>query len=436
LQASQNDEDNEYSLITKLEMLKRFAYSSLLGGSVLFDVLKVREDFPILKKGVIYLDNAASSLTPEQVVQKEVEYYHEYRANVERGVYRMSQRASQEYEQAHDIVAGFLNAEAGENIAMMKNTTEGINFVANSLDWRKGDRIVTTVIEHHSNFITWLRVGRRNGVEVKVIMSNAEGLFDLTDFERMIDDKTRLVAVTAVSNVLGCIVPVKAIAEIAHEHDAYVLIDGAQSVPHMKTDIKDMKPDFLAFSGHKMLGPTGSGGLYIKGDLLYEVEPLCIGGGTIANVTISDYELARSPMRFEAGTPPIAQDIGLGEAVKYLQRIGMDKVEQQERRLTERLVEGLMEMPEVTVYGPKEPKERLGIVSFNIDGMNPHDVALSLDTMANIAVRSGHHCALPLIEEVLKLDVGTVRASTYLYNTEEEVERFLGAVEEIIRAVK
>lgn len=402
----------------------------------MLDVQKVREDFPVLKSGVIYLDNAASSLTPEQVVQKEVEFYHEYRANVERGVHRMSQRASQEYEHAHDLVAGFLNASSGENVAMMKNTTEGINFVANALDWRKGDKIVTTVIEHHSNFITWLRVGRRHGVEVKVVKSDAEGRFDLADFERIIDDKTKLVAVTAVSNVLGCIVPVKEIAEIAHEHDAYVLVDGAQSVPHMKTDVKDMDIEFLAFSGHKMLGPTGSGGLYIKGDLLYEVEPLCIGGGTIADVTISDYELARSPMRFEAGTPPIAQVIGLGEAVKYLQRIGMDSIERHERRLTEKLVEGLMELPEVMVYGPKEPRERLGIVSFNIEGMNPHDVALTLDASANIAIRSGNHCALPLIEELLKAGVGTARASTYLYNTEEEIERFLGAVEDIIKVVR
>ena len=402
----------------------------------MFDVLKVREDFPILNSGVIYLDNAASSLTPDQVVQKEVEFYHEYRANVERGVHRMSQRASHEYEHAHDLVAGFIHAGSGENVAMMKNTTEGINFVANAFDWRKGEKIVTTVIEHHSNFITWLRVGRRYGVEVKVVKSDAEGRFDLADFDRMIDDKTRLVAVTAVSNVLGCLVPVKEIAKIAHEHDAYVLVDGAQSVPHMKTDVKDMDIEFLAFSGHKMLGPTGSGGLYIKGDLLYKVEPLCIGGGTIADVTISNYELARSPMRFEAGTPPIAQVIGLGEAVKYLQRIGMDSIERHERRLTEKLIEGLMDLPEVTVYGPKEPRERLGIVSFNIEGMNPHDVALTLDASANIAVRSGHHCALPLIEELLKVGVGTARASTYLYNTEEEIERFLGAVEDIIKAVR
>ena len=402
----------------------------------MFDVQRIREDFPILKKEIIYLDNAASSLTPEQVVQKEVEFYHEYRANVERGVHRLSQRASQEYEEAHDLVADFLNADSGENVAMMRNTTEGINFVANALEWRRRDKIVTTIIEHHSNFITWLRVRRRYGVEVEVVRPDSQGRFELADFERAIDDRTRLVALTKVSNVLGCVVPVEEIAEIAHEHGSYMLVDGAQSVPHLKTDVKEMEVDFLAFSGHKMLGPTGSGGLYIRGELLYEVEPLCIGGGTIADVSLDDYELARSPMRFEAGTPAIAQVIGLGEAVRYLERVGMEEVEGHERRLAERLVEGLMEIEGVELYGPRDPKERLGIVSFNIDGMNPHDVALMLDTLEKIAVRSGHHCALPLMKELLKVDGGTVRASTYLYNTEQEIERLLGAVEDIIKAVK
>jgi len=402
----------------------------------LYDVQRIREDFPILKKGVVYLDNAASSLTPEQVVQKEVEFYHEYRANVERGVHRLSQRASQEYEEAHELVAGFLNAGSGENVPMMRNTTEGINFVANALDWRKGDKIVTTIIEHHSDFITWLRVARRYGVKVEVVRSDVEGHFDLSDFEKVIDDDTRLVASTKVSNVLGCIVPVEEIAKIAHEHGAYMLVDGAQSVPHLKTDLKKMDVDFLAFSGHKMLGPTGSGGLYIRSELLYEVEPLNIGGGTISNVTLEGYELARSPLRFEAGTPAIAQVIGLGEAVRYLQRVGMDDIERYERRLTEKLVQGLSQINEIKIYGPKDPRERLGIVSFNVGGLNPHDVALMLDTSANIAVRSGHHCALPLKDELLKLDIGTARASTYLYNTEGEIEQLLSALEDIIRSTK
>ena len=402
----------------------------------MFDVQRIREDFPILMKGIIYLDNAASSLTPEQVVLKEVEFYHEYRANVERGVHKLSQRASQEYEDAHDEIANFVNADSGENIAMMKNTTEGINLIANALEWGKGDKIVTTIIEHHSNYITWLRVGRRYNVEMEVIKPNSEGYFDLGDFEKAIDDRTKLVALTKVSNVLGCIVPVEEIAEIAHEHGSYILADGAQSVPHLRTDVKEMDIDFLAFSGHKMLGPTGSGGLYIKGDLLYEVEPLCIGGGTIADVNVNGYELARSPLRFEAGTPAIAQVIGLGEAVRYLKRVGMEDVERHERRLAERLVEGLMEMEDVELYGPKKPKERVGIVSFNIKGMNPHDIALTLDESENIAVRSGHHCALPLMKELLKISVGSVRASVYIYNTKEEIEKLLSAIEDIIKAVK
>jgi cysteine desulfurase/selenocysteine lyase len=397
----------------------------------LLDVESVRKDFPIFEKGVVYLDNAASSLTPEQVVLKEMEFYREYRANVERGVHRFSQRASEEYEGAHDIVAGFIGAPSAENVAMLRNTTEGLNLVANSLDWQKGDRIVTTVIEHHSNFITWLRVGRRHGCEVEVVRSDEEGRFDMADFERAIDDSTRLVAVTRVSNVLGCIVPVKEVAEIGHEHGALVVEDGAQGVPHFPTDVSDTGVDFLAFSGHKMLGPTGSGGLYIADDILYSTEPLCIGGGTISDVSLEGYELAVPPLRFEAGTPAIAQVIGFGEACLYLNRVGMDEVAHWDSRLAERLSEGLREIEGVEVYGPSDPRARVGIVSFNVGEMSPHDVALSLDAEHAIAVRSGHHCALPLMKELFRLPEGTVRASTYLYNTPDEIELLLGAVEDL-----
>lgn len=399
----------------------------------MFDVEEIRMDFPILGKGIVYLDNAASSLTPEQVVLKEMEFYREYRANVERGVHRLSQRASEEYEGAHELVAEFIGAPSAENVAMMRNTTEGINLVANALDWRKGDRIVTTVIEHHSNFITWLRAARRHGCRVEVVRPDAEGRFDMADFERAVDDKTKLVAVTRVSNVLGCIVPVKEVAAIAHEHGALVLEDGAQGVPHLPTDVMDSGVDFLAFSGHKMLGPTGSGGLYIAEAELYRTEPLCIGGGTISDVSIDSYELAGPPLRFEAGTPAIAQVIGLGEACHYLDRVGMDAVERWDARLAERLVEGLREIDGVTVYGPTDSRMRVGIVSFNVLDMNPHDVALSLDEEHGIAVRSGHHCALPLMKELFGLPEGTARASTYLYNTVDEIELLLGAVEEIAR---
>lgn len=399
----------------------------------MFNVSEIRRDFPILEKGIIYLDNAASSLTPEQVVLKEIEYYREYRANVERGLHRLSQRASEEYEKAHEIVAEFIRARSARSIVMTKNTTEGINLVAYSREWRKGDKIVTTLIEHHSNFITWLRLVRRHGCRIEVVRPDREGRFDPGDFERVIDDDTRLVAVTRVSNVLGCIVPVEEVASIAHEHGALILEDGAQGVPHLKTDVVASDVDFLAFSGHKMLGPTGSGALYIAEEELCNTEPLCIGGGTISDVEVASYTLAEPPMRFEAGTPAIAQAIGLGEACRYLMRVGMEAVERWDEKLTERLVEGLTNIDGVEVYGPTEPKERVGIVSFNIKGMNPHDVALTLDSKYDIAVRSGHHCALPLMKELLGSPEGTVRASTYLYNTPEEIDRLIEAVKEIAR---
>ncbi|MBL7168818.1 cysteine desulfurase [Candidatus Bathyarchaeota archaeon] len=397
------------------------------------DVESIRKDFPILGKGVIYLDSAASSLTPEQVVLKEMEFYREYRANVERGLHRFSQRASEEYETAHEEVAHFIGAKGRENVAMVRNTTEAINLVANSLDWEKGDKIVTTVIEHHSNYITWLRVAQRHGCTVEVVRSNREGIFDLAEFEQSIDDSTRLVAVTHVSNVLGCIQPIKEICSIAHEHGALMLADGAQGVPHIKTDVMEMGVDFLAFSGHKMLGPTGSGGLYIAEEQLESTEPLCIGGGTIRDVSLNSYELAVPPQKFEAGTPAIAQVIGLGEACRYLTGVGMDEVKRWDERLAEKLAEGLSEIDGVEIFGPSDPRQRVGLVSFNVRDMNPHDVALSMDTEYNIAVRSGHHCALPLMKELFGLPDGNARASTYLYNTLEEIDVLLGAVEDIAR---
>jgi cysteine desulfurase/selenocysteine lyase len=362
-----------------------------------------------------------------------MEFYRQYRANVERGVHRWSQRASEEYENAHQQIADFIGARSKSNVALVKNCTEGINLVANSVDWRKEDKIVTTVIEHHSNFITWLRVRERYGTKVEVVRSSQEGLFDLADFEKAIDDSTKLVAFTHVSNVLGCILPVKEITEIAHQHGANVLVDGAQGVPHIKTDVSKNKVDFLAFSGHKMLGPTGSGGLYIAESELATTEPLCIGGGSIADVDIEDYTLAPPPMKYEAGTPAIAQVLGLGEACRYLENIGMKNVEAWDLKLANKLIEGLSEIDNVVVYGPKDPKQRVGLATFNILNVNPHDVALTLDMEYDVAVRSGHHCALPLIKELFNLNEGNVRASTYVYNTMDEIEKLLTAVEEITR---
>lgn len=402
----------------------------------MLDVQRVRKDFPILATGVIYLDNTATSLTPEPVLQKTLEFYHEYRANVERGVHRLSQRASEEYERAHAKVANFINARSDSEIVMVRNTTEGINLVASGLNWKPGDKIVTSILEHHSNFIVWLREKKRHTLNVDVITPNEpirEGLLDLADFEKAVDDKTRLVAVTHVSNVLGVITPIKEIAEIAHEHGAYVLIDGAQSVPHIKVDVQKIGCDFLAFSGHKMCAPTGSGALYIRQELAEKIEPLCIGGGTITNVTLDSYRLDKSPARFEAGTPAIGEAIGLGAATDYLREIGMENIENYERELTARMYEGLSAIPNVELYGP-EPKRRVGIMPFNVADLNPHDVALALDVSADIMVRSGHHCALPLMRNVIKRE-GSVRASTYFYNTREEIDRLISAVEEIAQGL-
>ncbi len=386
-----------------------------------------------MEQDFIYLDSAASSLTPEQVVLKEMEFYRGYRANVERGVHRWSQKASEEYENAHEEAAKFIGAPSKANVAMLRNTTEGINLVANSQDWKKTDKIVTSVIEHHSNFITWLRVRQRYGTKVDVVRCDQEGIFELADWEKAIDDDTTLVAVTHVSNVLGCIMPIKEIIEIAHDHGAKVLVDGAQGVPHIETDVQKLDVDFLAFSGHKMLGPTGSGGLYIAEHEIATTEPLCIGGGTIADVSIDDYVLAVPPMKYEAGTPAIAQVIGLGEACRYLNKAGMKNIEEWDLKLANRLLDGLSEIDDVEIYGPKDPKQRVGLATFNIADMNPHDVALTLDMEYDVATRSGHHCALPLMKELYQLNQGNVRASTYLYNTIEEIDHLISAVEDIAK---
>jgi cysteine desulfurase/selenocysteine lyase len=256
-----------------------------------------------------------------------------------------------------------------------------------------------------------------------------KGILDLADFERLVDDSTKLVAVSQASNVLGVILPIKEIAEIAHEHGAYVIVDAAQSVPHMKVDVQDLDCDFLAFSGHKMCGPTGSGALYMKQELTEKVEPLIIGGGSIREVGADYYKLDASPRRFEGGTIDIAAVIGLGAAVDYLTRIGMDKIEAHEKKLVRQMYEGLTALRDVEVYGPG-PESRVGLVPFNVGDLNPHDVALALDVSANVMVRSGHHCAQPLSKTVLGKQ-GTVRASCYLYNTTNEVDVLVSAVKDI-----
>ncbi|MDD2777409.1 MAG: cysteine desulfurase [Methanocellales archaeon] len=398
--------------------------------SVMFrmNVENIRKDFPILDDGLIYMDSAATSLTPESVVASIQSYYRDYNANVGRGVHRLSQVASQLYEGGHTKIADFINAKE-EEIVFTKNTTEGINLVASGLGWKRGDKIVTSILEHHSNLMPWLRVKKKFGVNLEIVKPK-NGVLSPEDVEKVVDDKTKLVALTHVSNVLGLITPIKEIAKVCEDNNAFFLVDGAQSVPHLPVDVKELGCDFLAFSGHKMLGPTGTGVLFIRMPLLESVEPLTIGGGTINDVSLEGYKLKENYERFEAGTPNVAGGIALGRAVEYLEKIGMNDIRKHEEKLTKKFVLGLKEIKNVEILYPNLER-RIGVISFNIKGLNPHDVALMLDNFSNIMVRSGYHCCMPLIRW---LGVnGAVRVSLYLYNTEEEVETLLGTIEEIAR---
>jgi len=394
------------------------------------DIQKIRSDFPILKD-VIYLDSASTSLTPEPVLNAVSDYFHSYRANVGRGIYRTAQMADQRYRNAHIKVANFIDAKEGATI-FTRNTTESINMVAMGVDWRKGDRVVTTIMEHHSNLLPWMRL-KKAGVELKIVMPDSEGMVDLSDWEKAVDDKTRLVAVSQLSNALGTVVPVKKIFEICREHGAMLLVDGAQSVPHMPTSVAQMGCDFLCFSGHKMLGPTGTGVLWIKKP--EEIEPLFAGGGMVEDVGDHDYEIKQGYEGFEAGTPDISGGIGLGAAVDYLSNVGLEDIHRHELSLTARLLHGLQMIDGVSIVGPLDPKNKGAVVSFNVSGLMPQEVALMLDSASNISVRSGHHCCMPLMKH-LGLKHGTVRASMYLYNTEEEIDRLLSTLEQISSMVR
>lgn len=386
----------------------------------------IRKDFPILEN-IAYLDNAATSLSPEPVLHAMNEFEHLYRANVGRALHRLAKFASQRYLSAHEKVAGFIGGENGTTV-LTKNTTEAINMVASGQEWQKGDSIVTTILEHHSNFLPWIRL-RDKGVKVSLIRPKSDGSLNLSELEDAIDDSTKLVAVTHVSNVLGNILPVKQIASMCQKHGVKLLIDGAQSVPHLSVNVNDIGCDYLCFSGHKMLGPTGTGILWMKEP---DLNPFVVGGGMIDKVSEESYTLASGYQRYEAGTSHIAGMIGLAEAVDYLRKADMSVLQRQEEKLTHRLIEGLSEIDEVSIYGPVDNKNRIGVVSFNIQGMHSHEVAHILDEAAAIMVRSGDHCCQPLMK-YLGLEQGTVRASLYLYNTEEEIDLLIAAVEEIAR---
>lgn len=446
------------------------------------DQMAIRKDFPILKD-LIYFDSASTSLTPEPVIKSLLDYYRSFKANVGRGVYRTAQLADQRYRNAHQKAAGFVGdvgygCEAGDSgdavnaggvgysgpkgtTIFTRNATESINIVARGLKWKRGDRIVTTLLEHHSNLLPWLRL-KEMGIDLQVVRPDECGRLDIGDLERAIAKGARLVAMSQLSNALGTVLPVREVGKICREHDSALLVDAAQSVPHMPVNVLDIGCDFLCFSGHKMLAPMGSGVLWIRNadadsnETNGRIEPLLVGGGMVQDVSIGaddgrdgcncnecdyDYQVKPGYEGYEAGTPDISAGIGLGAAVDYLQKVGIEDICHHEERLTNRLLEGLQGISGVKVYGPgpsysssssSSQEMRGGVVSFEVEGLLPHEVALMLDQASNICVRSGHHCCIPLMKH-LGLKYGTVRASIYLYNTIDEVEKLLAAVEQIAR---
>ncbi|MEF8791752.1 MAG: cysteine desulfurase [Haloarculaceae archaeon] len=398
------------------------------------DVASIREDFPILEREVggeplVYLDNAATSQTPERVIDAIGHYYRHYNANVHRGIHQLSQEASIAYEEAHDRVAEFVGAEGREEIVFTKNTTEAMNLVAYAwglAELGPGDEVVLTEMEHHASLVTWQQIGKRTGAEVKYVPVTGDGYLDMDAAADLITDDTAMVSVVHVSNTLGTANPVGDLADLAHDHGAYLFVDGAQSVPNRPVDVGEIDADFFAFSGHKMCGPTGIGVLYGKEHLLESMSPYLYGGDMILKVTFEDATWNELPWKFEAGTPNIAQGIGLAEAIDYLEDIGMERVQHHEEGLAEYAYDRLTEHDDVEVYGPPAD-DRGGLVSFNVDGVHAHDLSSILNDHA-VAIRAGDHCTQPLHD---KLGVSaSARASFYLYNTREEVDTLVEAVDD------
>jgi cysteine desulfurase / selenocysteine lyase len=401
------------------------------------DVKKIRDDFPILKRKVngkdfIYFDSACTTLKPQMVIDAIIAYYTEYTGCAGRSVHKFATRTTEEFEKARAKVAKFINAKKNEEIVWTRNTSEAINIIANGFGFEKGDKVVTTNLEHTSGMLPWLVKQKAGKIDVDFVSCNQEGEFNLEDFKKKIDKKTRLVSVIHASNVTSTKTPLSEIIKIAHDNGSLVLVDGAQSVPHMALDVRKLDIDFLGFSGHKMLGPTGIGCLYGKYDLLKEVSPLVVGGETIKDISPCPgcFDFLDVPSRFEAGIQHYAGAIGMGAAIDYLSGIGMRNIENHEKELTRELTEGLLSL-NVDLIGPKDYKKRGSLAAFNIKGMEPHDIAIMLDEQ-NIFVRSGMHCAYP-IHKFLKCPRGSVRASLYIYNTKEEVKIFIDKLSSIVK---
>jgi len=410
----------------------------MLQTKQLLDIEKIREDFPILDvkvhgKPLVYLDNAATTQKPKAVINAITDYYENYNANIHRSIHTLGEQATAAYEEAHRKVSGFVNA-GFEEIIFTKGTTEGLNLLAYSLGNKlnPGDEIVISQAEHHSNFVPWQQLALRKGLKLKFIEIDENGLLKEDSINENITNKTKIVSLTHVSNVLGTVNDIQEIAKIAHENDAVFITDAAQSVPHMPIDVKKLDCDFMVFSGHKMLGPTGIGCLYGKKELLEKMDPFLYGGEMIKEVTFEYTKFNDLPWKFEAGTTNIAQGIGLGVAIDYLNKIGMENIRQHEKELIKYAYERLSEINEIEIYGPNAEK-RSGLIAFNVKGVHAHDTSQILDS-EGVAIRAGHHCAMPLAS-VLGI-VASARASFYLYNTKEEIDKLTEGIKKVIQVFK
>ncbi|EGQ2975883.1 cysteine desulfurase [Staphylococcus pseudintermedius] len=393
------------------------------------NVEAIIKDFPILEqqvngKRLAYLDSTATSQKPKQVIDALSDYYERYNSNVHRGVHTLGSLATDGYEGARETVRRFIHAKYFEEIIFTRGTTAAINMIAHSYgdaNVGEGDEIVVTQMEHHANLVPWQQLAKRQGATLKFIPMAEDGTITLETVRETVSERTKIVAIAHVSNVLGTINDIKAIAEIAHEHGAIISVDGAQSVPHMKVDVQDLNVDFYSFSGHKMLGPTGIGVLYGKREHLNQMEPTEFGGDMIDFVDLYDSTWTDLPTKFEAGTPLIAQAIGLQAAIEYIESIGFDAIHEHEQALTTYAYEQMSQIEGIDIYGPSKDK-RAGIITFNLKDVHPHDVATALDT-EGVAVRAGHHCAQPLMKW---LNVSsTARASFYIYNTKEDIDQLV-----------
>lgn len=399
------------------------------------NIEKIREDFPILKKKFngkpfIYMDSACTTLKPRQVINAIVEYYEKFGACAGRSVHKLGKETTEKYEKCRETIAKFLRAKP-EEIVYTKNATEGLNLVIRSLGLKKGDAILTTDKEHNSALLPIQLLSERVGVKHEILFSKEDNTFDIEKFEDMMNSKVKLVSMVHTSNLDGYTIPAERIIKIAHDFGAPVMLDGAQSVPHRKIDVKKLDADFLAFSGHKMLGPTGIGVVYGKYNLLEKLNPFLVGGDTVTNTTYDRYSLMKPPEKFEAGIQNYAGTIGLAAAVDYIEDIGRENIEKHETELNRIISKELFSMDGIRILGPQNPELRGGIISFTVKGVGYHDAAIMLDELANVMVRSGQHCVHSWFN-AHKIE-GSVRASLYLYNTKEEVKIFVETLKQIMK---